>query len=338
MSSPYITGGIEVDQRCALALNLFFETQDIRLLAYPDPLSVFPELGNASFLTELGRETLNRAVANANVFNPFGEPEGYDQSTIVKGNIPFFALSGKKASGKTTFRKVIQSAFPDVGVLPEYMTRPPREDEVEGVDLIYVPEREFLDMVDAGKFHIAYEVGRNVDESVPHHEKHVRKYAGITKQQVVRSTCTSGRTGRLQPKVMLVHGLSYILGFYAVFPLTPLAMMWASKRDWERYRKARHLPKSTVAREQGWHGVTTERGDRITNALVIWNRYIRAESEADLIQRLRARLDEPISEYVTLREALKDLLYRQPLLHYEEGTENGDELVELTSTDNYNGG
>jgi guanylate kinase len=61
-------------------------------------------------------------------------------------------IAGPTAVGKGTVIKRLVEKYGDVWVSVSATTRPPRPDEVDGVDYLFVSEEEFGRMVEAGEF------------------------------------------------------------------------------------------------------------------------------------------------------------------------------------------
>ena len=83
-------------------------------------------------------------------------------------------LSSPSGVGKTTITKKIQQKYQSFKLSVSHTTRPPRSNEIDGVDYHFVSNKEFQDLIDNNKF---YEYARifdnyygtlkkNVDETI----------------------------------------------------------------------------------------------------------------------------------------------------------------------------
>lgn len=63
-----------------------------------------------------------------------------------------FIISAPSGAGKTTLARHLNEALPDTAFSISHTTRPQRRNETHGVDYYFVPEAEFLAMVDRGEF------------------------------------------------------------------------------------------------------------------------------------------------------------------------------------------
>jgi guanylate kinase len=69
-----------------------------------------------------------------------------------------FVLSGPSGVGKGTVSKRLQATVPDLWLSVSWTTRPPRPDEVDGVDYVFVTKERFEAERDSGGFYEWFEV------------------------------------------------------------------------------------------------------------------------------------------------------------------------------------
>lgn len=152
----------------------------------------------------------------------------FTAAEINKAQSMFVGVCGGGGVGKTTVIRGLLARHPDrLRFLPQIMTREPRDDEQDGVDLIYRKEKEFLAEVDQGKFFLAYRSCRHPDTPP--------KFSGWTLDQIHRAIADRRRC-ILIPNVRDVRDLRRLFSDVGCV-IVDHAAPWHAQ-----YRRERGLP------------------------------------------------------------------------------------------------
>jgi guanylate kinase len=71
---------------------------------------------------------------------------------MIKQRGLLIVISGPSGSGKTSISKILRETEPNLDFSISATTRPPRADELDGVDYYFLSEVEFRRKIDAGEF------------------------------------------------------------------------------------------------------------------------------------------------------------------------------------------
>ncbi|MCX7917254.1 MAG: guanylate kinase [bacterium] len=63
-----------------------------------------------------------------------------------------FVISAPSGTGKTTIQKILKNELKDIDIITTFTTRKPRPGEENGIDYIFVDEKEFKEMIKKDKF------------------------------------------------------------------------------------------------------------------------------------------------------------------------------------------
>lgn len=102
---------------------------------------------------------------------------------MTKGNL--FVISGSSGVGKTTVLKRVLKVHKDLLFSVSATSRPPRPDEVDGVNYYFVSRDEFQAMIDRSEF-VEYDY-------------HMNNYYGTLKSEVLKKTAVGNMVLDVEP-------------------------------------------------------------------------------------------------------------------------------------------
>lgn len=102
---------------------------------------------------------------------------------MTKGNL--FVISGSSGVGKTTVLKRVLNVHKDLLFSVSATSRPPRPDEVDGVNYYFVSRDEFQAMIDRNEF-VEYDY-------------HMENYYGTLKSEVLKKTAVGNMVLDVEP-------------------------------------------------------------------------------------------------------------------------------------------
>ena len=62
-------------------------------------------------------------------------------------------LSSPSGVGKTTITKKLQQKYQNLKISVSHTTRPPRSNEIDGVDYVFVTKKKFKDLIEKDEFY-----------------------------------------------------------------------------------------------------------------------------------------------------------------------------------------
>jgi guanylate kinase len=79
-------------------------------------------------------------------------PIGSEEMRVKKVNGSLLVISAPSGAGKSTLCKAARKYFPDLCYSISYTTRSPRSDEKNGVDYIFIDQKEFVEGIHANRW------------------------------------------------------------------------------------------------------------------------------------------------------------------------------------------